>query len=218
MTVHETPRSRRSLLAAGAAAVTGAVAAAVARPLDAVAANGDPVILGTVNQATATTEVSSIGGDPALNVVAEAAVGIRAMGTEGVIGQGGHTGVHGMGDHYGVLGHSFDFGIGVRGESDDPDSIGVEAASLHGLALHVVGAASFSHSGKFTVPAGRTYATKVAPVRAGTLMMAMLQSNESGVWIRAAVASASGGRFNVYFNKALTSSATVGWIAFDFPA
>ena len=155
---------------------------------------------------------------PPSSVVAEAAVGIRAMGTEGVIGRGGHTGVHGMGDHYGVLGHSFDFGIGVRGESDGPHAVGVEAVAPRGLALHVVGAAGFSHSGKFTVPAGRTYATKVAPVRAGTLMMAMLQSNESGVWIRAAVASASGGRFNVYFNKALTSSATVGWIAFDFPA
>jgi hypothetical protein len=45
------------------------------------------------------------------------------------------------------------------------------------------------------------------------VVIAVLQTPETGTWVRAAVASA--GKFTVYFNKALPTSSVVGWLVLN---
>jgi hypothetical protein len=48
---------------------------------------------------------------------------------------------------------------------------------------------------------------------AGSLILAVLQSNESGVWIRAAVPAA--GSFTVHVNTPLPTDATLGYFVIN---
>jgi hypothetical protein len=122
--------SRRNLLAAsGAAAVTSVVAGALAHPMVADAANGDPVLLGQANPETTTTTVSNGSGSDALSAVATGTGrGLEGRSTHGigVNGRSGpaasalsikETGVHGITGSAG--------GYGVVGENTSSDGIAV---------------------------------------------------------------------------------------------
>jgi hypothetical protein len=86
--------------------------------------------------------------------------------------------------------------------------------SSSGTALQVGGKAKFSTSGKIAATAGASSVTKtLAGVTTGSLVLALFQSNEPGVWIRAAVPAA--GSFTIYFNTALPKNATVGYFVIN---
>jgi len=72
------PHSRRVLLSAAIGGAASAIAMALGRPLDARAANGDPVLMGALNEGTATTTIGRTAGGPTLRV--------RNTGDESVTG------------------------------------------------------------------------------------------------------------------------------------
>ncbi len=131
----------------------------------------------------------------------------------GVWGDSGWTGVYGTGT-YGVVG----FGaVGVEGDANSqPNSVGVWAfaPSTSQFALKVTGKVSFSRSGRRAVAAGKSYLlVTMVGVSATSKVFAVLATSESGRWVRAVVPAA--GKFYVYFNLALASSAVVSYFVLD---
>jgi hypothetical protein len=138
-------RTRRQLIAGGAGALGAVAVASVARATPAAAANGDPVILGQVNQSTANTFVNNSG--PATTFTAAATGGQTAL--EGVAVDG--TGVSGSSDtRTGVYGASAStlaaaagvfgditrsspgpFSAGVRGQNRGTDGNGIGVYGTH---------------------------------------------------------------------------------------
>jgi hypothetical protein len=158
------------------------------------------------------------GGTPATNTTYTGVYGYADVGTTDVAG----CGVWGDSPDYGVCGTGF---TGVLGISDNHvDSVGVEArgsgsgtglwcSSETGAALHTVGKIVFQNrSGRNSVKAGAKVWTKsgLVGVTSSSTVIAVLQTPETGTWVRAAVASS--GRITVYFNRALPTSSYVGWL------
>ena len=135
-----------------------------------------------------------------------------ASGT-GVWGDSPDIGVAGTGG-LGVLG----FGsVGVEGDANShAGSIGVWAwtPSTSQIALKVTGRVSLSLSGRTSMASGAsTKLITLAGVTATSKVFAVLSTSESGRWVRAVVPAA--GKFTVYLNTTLTSSAVVSWFVLD---
>src|SRR5215472_6429678 len=138
-------RSRRQLLAGGAAAA-GLAAASLARGVPAEAANGDALILGQMNQASSGTTINDSGGDAATFTAeaTSAGIGLRGSSADG-------TGVAGYSTNgWGVSGASLDtaanaaaiygelsvlapgpFSAGVRGQNDGTGGNGIGVYGSH---------------------------------------------------------------------------------------
>jgi hypothetical protein len=118
------------------------------------------------------------------------------------------SGVWGDSNDVGVYGTGW---IGVYGDGGS-DGTGIEAYSGTGYGLYVTGKVKFANrSGKFSVAKGKSSVSKsVTGMTSSNIVIAVLQTPESGTWVRAAVAAS--GKFTVYFNRALPSSSSVGWI------
>jgi hypothetical protein len=135
----EAPRSKRSRreLIAGAAGALGVMAAqSVAGAQSAMAADGDPVILGAFNAETNPTYISNEGQGDGLSVTGGGpAPGHHAGGT-GVVGVGGDP------DSNGVLGAAQGFGIGVLGHGGVTDGVGVvgTGGGANGTGVRGIGA------------------------------------------------------------------------------
>ena len=235
-----TPRSRRALLAAAAGAA-GAFAANAAMPLAAAAA---PTALQTEqdNLTIAATSVTqgTLGSVAfkARTTNSDLAGLVGSTGDEtniaptttftGVYGwapTGGLTdvgaGVWGDSDDIGVAGSGavgvYGYGsTGVVGEATSTTQAGVLAygATTTSLALRVVGKVSFSRSGRKAMSSGRSNVAVGLPgVTATSKVFAVLATSESGRWVRAVVPAA--GKFTVYLNTTLTSSAVLSWFVLD---
>ena len=67
-------------------------------------------------------------------------------------------------------------------------------------------------SGKLTILAGHASVTKSSiRVDAGSLVLAVLQQDRSGIYMRSAVPDAAGDSFTIHLNKAVSSDTKVGW-------
>lgn len=133
----------------------------------------------------------------------------------GVWGDSPDIGVIGTGS-VGVLGQA---PIGVVGVATTSDGIGVEAvgALAAARALRVEGRAEFTRSGRTIVKAGNQKKTvTLSGCTTSTLVLAVIASNRSGRWVRAAVPAA--GSFTVYLNDRVSSATNVTWIAFTNPS
>lgn len=184
--------------------------------------------------------VSSDTSDPATNLSNAGVVGIAGLPAS-IAANIGLTGVYGYSDPSpspsfvgaGVWGDSADFGvigtgsigvlgeapIGVVGFSTEPGGTGVEAgaSSASALALHVAGRSEFSRSGRTVVKAGNQKKTvTLAGCTTSTLVLAVIASNRSGRWVRAAVPAS--GSFTVYLNDRVGSDTNITWIAFTNPS
>jgi hypothetical protein len=136
----------------------------------------------------------------------------NAVGT-GVWGDSPDIGVYGSGAS-GVVG----FGsVGVEGDTNDQaGSIGVwaHASSVSQTALKVTGKVSLSRSGRTTMLRGTSSKIiALSGVTTSSKVFAVLATNRGGRWIRAIVPAS--GKFTVYLNTALLSSATVSWFVLD---
>ena len=94
--------------------------------------------------------------------------------------------------------------------------VGVRASAEAGLALAVDGKATFSRSGKATIPAGADHIdVDVKPLGGlgGTpLCFANLQTRRAGVHVEAVRPNVpSFGKLRIYLNKAVTASTAVAW-------
>jgi hypothetical protein len=139
------------------------------------------------------------------------AVGVAGNGS-GSIGHGVTGAASGSGT--GVWGTANGPGSnGARGTADSASTVGVLAENTGGgTALKVSGPAAFSRSGALTVAAGKSSATQTGvALTAASLVLAVVQQNLSGVYVRAAVPNTTGSSFTVYLSKAPTASAKVAW-------
>ena len=138
-----------------------------------------------------------------------AGIGVAGVGVGGGVGVWG-TGGNGTGA--GVWGTGGG-GPGVRGTSQAASAPGVLAENTAGgTALKVSGPAAFSRSGVLTVAAGKSSATQTGvALTSARLVLATLQQNLSGVYVRAAVPNITGSSFTVYLSKAPTASSKVAW-------
>jgi hypothetical protein len=144
--------------------------------------------------------VTGKGGSSGIGVVGTGG----SSGGAGVAGTGGTggTGVVGTGGSSGGAGVAGTGGIGVLAQAS---GTGVTALDVHGPAV-------FSRSGTPTVAAGKSSATVTGvALTAASLVLAVVQQNLSGVYVRAAVPNVTGSSFTVYLSKAPTASAKVGW-------
>jgi hypothetical protein len=131
----------------------------------------------------------------------------------GVWGDSQNIGVYGSGGT-GVYGYG---GIGVVGEANSlANSVGVlgYAPSTSQWALVANGKVSFSRSGRKAVSSGKAnVVVNLSGVKSSSLVFAVLATSESGRWVRAVVPAS--GKFTVYFNTSLNSSASVSWFVLD---
>jgi hypothetical protein len=155
------------------------------------------------------------------------------------VSNGGSTGVYGYSfkgaaanpanpDKVGVYGYatSDSQAKGVKGESTSGTGVegvaatgtGVRAASASGIALAVSGRATFTRSGRVSVPANKRSVDVTVPggLAPTTLVVATLETYRSGVWVTVARKNyPSTGVVRIYLNKVASTSAgtTVGWVA-----
>ncbi len=102
----------------------------------------------------------------------------------------GSLGVYGLGQNMGVLAE---------------DTAG-------GTALQATGPAVFSRSGVLTVGAGTSAVTKTGvALTAASLVLASVQQDRAGVWVRSAVPNVVGSSFTIHLNKTVAASTTVAW-------
>ena len=137
------PRTRRALLAAGLGGVAAVVASALGRPAPTRAANGDPVLAGQANTATAATSISNTGGG----------TGLLAVSGPDVVAPAAKIGLYGYANQdsnaRAVYGKSL-VGTGVWGNSDtgrglfgrSTSGTGVSAQTDTGRAVYGTSAAS----------------------------------------------------------------------------
>jgi hypothetical protein len=99
-------------------------------------------------------------------------------------------------------------GPGVHGDAFN--GVGVLAAGA--TALSVQGSPVFSRSGVLTVRAGRSSALQtVVPLSRASLVLATIQQDVDGVWVRSAVPDPAGSKFTVHLNKAAPTRVKVAW-------
>jgi len=143
-------------------------------------------------------------------------VGRGTAGT-GVIGistgsAAGVTGFSGSGSSDGVIGESAK-GRAVHGRASAAQGIGVLAENTGGgTALQASGRAVFSRSGILTVAARASKVTKTGvALTAGSLVLATLQQDVPGVWVRSAVPNVAGHSFTVHLSKAVPAKTKIAW-------
>ena len=225
-------RSRRALLIGGAGGVAALAAQAFGRAPQVNAVQGQPVIAGQVNTATALTEVDNTGGDHGLIGrsrgsefaglwgINQSANGLGVRGNGGPGGTGvkglnqGSTGIGVHGIHSGtgsaVYGEATGSGVAVNG--DTVNGIGVRANSTNGTALAVLGRARFSNSGKVSFVQGQSLHTVHGyPVEADTIVVATIQGNVAGTWVRGVSVSTANDTFTIRLNKAAPKALSVGY-------
>lgn len=136
-----------------------------------------------------------------------------AIAATGVWGDSPDIGVFGSGGS-GVVGFGF---VGVEGDANsNPGSVGVWAwaPTNSQIALKVTGKVQFSRSGRQAMSSGKSNVVKsVAGITATSKIFAVLATSEPGRYVRAVFPAA--GKFTVYLNTTLTSSAVVSWFILD---
>jgi hypothetical protein len=163
--------------------------------------------IGVSGRADHPEAIAGVGGDSSTGV--------------GVLGTADGVGVLGAGGVVGVLGNSFDLtGTSVYAVSSIyPLPAPLPNTALHarramsagGYAAYIDGRLRLRLSGRATMTSGSSVKSiSVSGLTSSMMVFAVLQSSESGTWVRAAVPAA--GSLKIYLNKALTSSATVAWM------
>ena len=131
------------------------------------------------------------------------------------------VGVWGDSEDWGVYGSGFvgvyGFGsIGVIGESGSTSNPGLVAlgATDSSPALEVVGKVKFNRAGRKTIGAGKSsLVVTMAGVSTTSKVLAVLNSNRSGRYVRAVVPAS--GKFTIYLNSSVSSSTYVAYFVYD---
>ncbi len=229
-------RSRRALLAA-AASGAAALAASAALPLGVAAHDADDLALGVDNPTTATTTITNATVDVdafgtsatglGFGLVASSAAGSGVVGwsvtpTTATPDNLANTGVYGFSP---AFVDTSGFGVGVWGDSDDvgvygTGNVGIWANGSIGVftegdtALAAYGKIHFSRAGRATIAKHKSSVrVNVAEANSATKMFALIQSNRSGRYVRAAVPHS--GYFIIYLNAAVSATTYVSWFVLD---
>jgi hypothetical protein len=101
-------------------------------------------------------------------------------------------------------------GIAVRGRTKNGIALYGEAQGSGGYGLQVIGRAVFNRSGKTTISVGSSSKTISGHVMtAATLVVATVQGNPTGVWVRNVSVSDANDTFTIRLNKAAPSGGVV---------
>lgn len=146
-------------------------------------------------------------------------VGLLGVGPIGVQGSG-YYGVYGAG-RQGVVGDAMpeDTGVfGWVGAAAPPEAapgVAVHAQAEPGYtALNVVGVTRFSRSGRTSIASNKASRVVIMPgVTTASYVIATLQANRSGVYVRAVVPAS--GQFTIYLNKAVANATDVGFLVIN---
>jgi hypothetical protein len=91
-----------------------------------------------------------------------------------------------------------------------PAGTGVLASGA--TALAVQGPAVFSRSGVLIITAGKSSATQTGvALTSASLVLATLQQDRTGVYVRSAVPKPAASSFTIHLNKAVSVSTRVAW-------
>jgi hypothetical protein len=190
------------------------------------AVNNDGIGIEAHSDSDAGVFATSVVG-PAVIATSNDNVGVRGLATfaSGIYGSSGEapnqpaskTGVFGYGafdaSSRGVLGQSGP-GTGVHGFASS--GTGVHAQTLTGTALRVTGRATFSRSGRLTLAAGQSSITKSGiQLTSASLVLAVLQTNRVGIFVRAVAPSPSTSSFTIYLNAAVPGTTHVAWFVLN---
>jgi hypothetical protein len=210
--------SRRALLAGALGGLGALAASAIGRASPARAANGGPVILGQLNEATAntlitTTDTSALYGQSSA-VGADAVFGYASAAT------GGSWGVRGTTESTqgsGVVGTAVSNSgatYGVQGQAYSPSGVGVYGINIAGgLALRAAGRAKFDTSGVATITAG--HASKVITpgvnVTSSSFVLLTAKANigSRALWF---TTDAPGNKFTIHMSSSRSSGTNVAWL------
>jgi hypothetical protein len=216
-------RSRRAMLAGSLAALAALLAQALGRPAP-VQAGGNALILGQQN----TTDASATGinrQDDACtltlagptyaafgNVFTPNGIGVggraQANGAQGLAGStnGHHSQIAVLADTTRGVGE------GTSVKAVTKNGIGVYAQCTGGAAIVADGMTIFSRSGKATFAAGQTTQTLGAGrVTTDTLVVATIQGDVAGTWVRGVTVNVAKQQFTIRLNRAAPKTLKVGW-------
>jgi hypothetical protein len=146
--------------------------------------------------------------------------GVSTTGT-GVFGWNNASigiGVHGRtgGTGSGVYGEATTNGAGVFG--DTVNGTGVQARSINGKALRVLGRVELSRSGLATVPAGQaSIVINNVALTAKSMVLVTVQKHLAGISIEAAVPKPSTSSIAIYLNQSAGSKVPVAWMIIEMP-
>lgn len=191
---------------------------------------------GVVGKTALGTGVKGISGDPSgvatdtsrtgvygycpVSTSDSVAVGVWGDANDGfgVYGGSGSVGVYGFGFGVGVVAASDSAGIGLYGFAGDGsgpvpvDGTGV-LAGAEGIApaLDVRGVAKFSRSGITSLASGSTKVVGGVALTPSSMVLAVLQTNRAGVWVRAVVPNVAASSFTIYLNTSVSATTNVAW-------
>src|SRR4051812_17296177 len=206
--------TRRAFLGAGLGAAAALAMQALGRPAAVQAnENGEPVKLGATNScSTNGTTISNL-----VSADAEFAAGKTGLwgaspakdgfGAQGYVSGNSGTGVRGFtSGHYSQIAVHADTtqgngeGIGVRAQTKNGTA--VYASAVGGYALLCEGRAVFDRSGRITFPAGTASRTISGPsLIPSSLVLATIQGDAAGTWVRGVVTDPANGRFTIRLNR-----------------
>lgn len=183
MALDQNTHSRRSLLAAGVAALAATVGHALGRPSAALGADADNAVLGRVNRATRTTEIrtdlkAAIWGSSKSSVgvigSSKGGVGVTGRSTtrDGVAGTSeGGTGVSGYAQR----------GVGVYASSGEGSALVAQAEPGY-YAIETHGNIHFESSGVGRIPTGQVSVTVFPnlPIMNGSFVLLTAHDNLHG--------------------------------------
>lgn len=219
-------RSRRALLAGSIGALAALAAQAIGRADIASAANGDPVLVGKDNLQTEYQWTTIARSDQDTRVAfatpTDGLVGTtfvnNGSGVVGVVGSGqGSVGVAALTrGHHSQVAVEADCregnGEGIAVRARTKNGIGVYASAPGGYAIQAVGRTVFSRSGKVTFSKGQATRTVTGnSLTADSLIVATIQGDVSGTWVRGVSINTSTGKFTIRLNKAAPKQLKVGW-------
>jgi len=230
--VPEVRRSRRSLLAAAAAGAAGAAAASLGAAAPVAAADSGSFTLGTANDATLMTQLTTTsatnnalavwttGSGTAVLVHSATGAGIDSVGRIGVLAHGNATGpdawtVFGLWaqvDHFGngpaiVAQHGPN---GLMPPVNTAIFANVSNKAHHGIQAYG-GISLPDRSGKAKIAANKTsVAISVPGITSANFAIATLATNKSGVYVRAVVCGS--GKITVYLNAKSSTVTYVSWL------
>lgn len=215
-------RGRRAFLAAASSALGALGIGALVRPDAVLGGVNPPVYRNLPNIATATTSVM-LSGTTAQLATGDAGVVGLATGDAGFGVRGHATGAHGIsveGITDGGIAQVAVLGLATRGDGDGvalkgkaKNGVGVWAEATGGHGLHVVGRAVFTNrSGKTTFSSGQAARTITSQYVGGDVMvLATIQGNVAGTWVRGVSLDVPNQRFTIRLNKAAPAQLVVGW-------
>lgn len=168
-----------------------------------------PAVLGKGTGTMGVMGTSDSSGGPAVHGWSLYQTGVSGyVGTSGMSAwAGGPDGIRGVDDAQSTSGR------GVYGYSKVGTGVVAEAAST-GVGLRVIGKAAFSRSGRLGITASHSSVSKtLAGVTTSSLIIAVLQTYRSGVYVAAAVPAS--GKFTIYLNKAVTATTYVAYFVIN---